>query len=501
MQFQDALRAQYFVRSLEIQLEEITRFFSGDLTFFLTRLCHQLDQILLPVIATEIAQAKELGFLTGNTPEERYHSFFIQDDQFTKPAKDLPQKYPFLFTLLDQTIADTFTNLKQALIRARKETFSNIASVDLITESDKHRGQQVLLFTFDDETKRVYKPRDLMPEKLFNDFVSHLNLEPCYALKAPHILPRSGYGWMEYVPHAPCQSQQDISDFFRRAGVLLAVADTLNFSDGHYENIIASGPYPTIIDGETLFQNYNKKALEEKSILSTGLIQKAHPNQKKMVYYSAFQMDQKELYHVLYPHTQNERTDLLEVHFRCFEKRRFHNLPFIGDQHFYAQDFCTEILEGLEYGYQQIHQNAHTILSDERWWKTLSTTECRTIMNHTVNYAFLLRRIQQPDVCQSKESAINLIKEKLKSTCYTSYEIEDLLAGNIPYFYHHPSQSSVYSGDRKKYAAHFSETSIDQIKRNLHETPTKKIRQASNLVDSYLNTRKKAPKHEASPAA
>lgn len=497
MQFQDALRAQYFIRSLEKEIQEITRIFSGDLDPFVNSLCQQLDQILLPTIAYEIGQAKEKNLLKGDTSKKRYQSFFIQDGKFTSLAKQVPQKYPFLFEQIDRMILDAFLNLKKGLKRAQQEPiFPPVIAVELLVKSDKHCGKQALLFTLQNQSKWIYKPRDLKSDQLFAMFISHLHLAPPFMLISATTLPREGYGWMEFQPHLSCQSKQDIQEYYQRAGVLLAIADTLQYSDGHYENLIARGPYPIIIDGETLFQNYDFETLKEKSVLSTGLIQKVKPHGKKISYFSAFQASQKQVYQVLYPHALYERTDNLATEFHGLQENFSTNLPYIGNTFYLAQDFGHEIMNGIRYGYNQIHLYADSLLADFSWWETLRLAQIRTLKHHTVNYAFLLRRIQQPDVCQSKEKAHNLIRKKLKQTPYTAYEIEDLLNGNIPYFTHYTDGSSLYNGKGEEYTAEFSETSIDQIKRNIRENPTKKINSAEQLIKIHLGMKN----HEPSPA-
>ena len=112
MQFPDALRAQYYIRPLKNELKKISLFFEGDLSCFISKLSRALDQILLPVVAHELESAKNANELTGKTPAERYRSFFIQNHNFTQQAQNLPKKYPFLFSQLDQTIVSAFNNPK-----------------------------------------------------------------------------------------------------------------------------------------------------------------------------------------------------------------------------------------------------------------------------------------------------------------------------------------------------------------------------------------------------
>ena len=501
MQVQDALRAQYYFRALENKLESIRPYFGGDLSPFFRKVCHSLDQILLPLVAFELGEAKEKGELEGETPEERYRSFFLQDGEFTERAKSLPGKYPQLFSQLDQTLEDAFSNLRIAITRFKQEAkLSPAKTVDLISHSEKHNGEQTLLFTCEDGSKWIYKPRDLRPDILLSEFVLHLNLPHPYDLKAPQILAREGYGFMGFLEHAPCKSRQDVHDYFRRAGVVLAIADSLNYTDGHFENLIASGPYPFLIDGETLFQNFDAKALKEKTILSTGLVQRTAPNEKKKAFHSAFQANQKEVYHILFPHALNERTDDLQVVFHGYREGIMHNLPHYEGSYFFAQNFMDEFIQGFEIGYNAITTHRDTILNDRNWWDRVFNLRALKLVRHTVNYIFLLRRIQQPDASESREKAAALITEKLGDSPYTSYEIRDLMKGNVPYFFHHPSERFFSNGDGERYPENLPETALDQIKRHLLSRNDNTRNEACELLKTHLLHAKRISQHEPSPA-
>lgn len=498
MHVQDALRAQYFFATLEKKFEEVRRLFTGDLSLFLRALCLQLDQVILPVIAHEISLAKDENRLKGNTPEERYQSFFIENHQFTPKAKSLPQKYPLVFSYLDQTLVDAFANLKSALNRLQSEKMlGEIQSISLISHSDKHQGQQTLLLQNKEGVKWIYKPRDLRPDQLLSRFISHLKLQPPYDLKTPDVFPRQSYGFIQFIERSPCQTEKELQDYYRRAGVLLAITDALNYTDGHSENLIACGPYPILLDGETLFQNYDSKSLKEKTVLSTQLIQKTSPDENKKAFHAAFQADQKSVYHLLYPHALNERSDSLKVELHGYREGIFHNLPHLNGVSFIAQDFISEVVEGFRIGYDAITKHASSILQDQEWWPILGSLDARALLRPTFNYVFLQRRIQQPDLATDQKNALAFMQHKLGDTATTSYEIRDLFLGNIPYFCHHPSKRHLYNGEGEKYENHFLETSLEQVKNNLKNRSSHEREAACSLVATHLTR----AKHETSPAA
>jgi len=120
--------------------------------------------------------------------------------------------------------------------------------------SDPHQGgRTVLLVRWSSGARAVYKPRPLGLEAAFAELVEWINaradLPP---LRAPGVVRREAHGWVEFVEHAPCDGPEAAARFYRRCGGLLAVAYAVGGSDFHYENLIAAGEHPVLIDLETL---------------------------------------------------------------------------------------------------------------------------------------------------------------------------------------------------------------------------------------------------------
>ncbi len=120
--------------------------------------------------------------------------------------------------------------------------------------SDPHRhGRTVFLLTFGSGDRLAYKPREMSVDCAFSDLLAWVNacgISP--TLKVFRVLDRVTYGWMEYVPSLPCQSQQEVKHYYQRVGMLLCLLYLLDGTDIHDENLIACGDMPVIIDLETI---------------------------------------------------------------------------------------------------------------------------------------------------------------------------------------------------------------------------------------------------------
>ena len=131
--------------------------------------------------------------------------------------------------------------------------------------SDPHRGgRAVAILSFgsaapddvgNDLGKVVYKPKDMQVDQVYQDFLQGLNdastLPPLRCLR---VLSCDGYGFMEWVEHRTCDSDEELTSFYTNAGRTMAVLHLLGCTDCHYENLIASGDQLVLIDTETLLE-------------------------------------------------------------------------------------------------------------------------------------------------------------------------------------------------------------------------------------------------------
>ncbi len=123
--------------------------------------------------------------------------------------------------------------------------------------SDRHNdGRSVLIVTFEDGVRIVYKPKDLRLDVAWHGLVARLNQSsPPLELRAVRAVDCGNYGWTEFIDHTGCADERGWDLFFRRAGAWLALLHGFAATDMHQENIIAAGDHPVPIDLETLLQS------------------------------------------------------------------------------------------------------------------------------------------------------------------------------------------------------------------------------------------------------
>jgi type 2 lantibiotic biosynthesis protein LanM len=152
--------------------------------------------------------------------------------------------------------------------------------------SDRHNhGRSVAAVTFESGLKLVYKPRNTGIEAWHFRLLGRLNKAGApFQFRALNVLPGTGYGWIEFAEHNVCRSHAARSSYYRNAGAMLCILHVLRARDCHFQNLVASGVHPVLVDAETLFQPQRSGDPEFGSVTDTGLIPCWRPGPSGHIY-------------------------------------------------------------------------------------------------------------------------------------------------------------------------------------------------------------------------
>lgn len=407
----DSYRAQYYLQDIQKQAKVLKRHLASkslpfkvqDAEGIIKSICAsaaiEADALIAPIVAAEIHRAKQNNSLRGQTPSDRYESFFINHENasWSDHAKTLSKKYPDIFETLKICIENFFNNIIECLTRLensgeRIAEFLHINGRLNLTEilasgSDKHcNGRQVVFLMFQDGKRIVYKPRNLQTDLLLSDYIEALDLTGPYQPRLAKVV-HSGphYGWCEHISHTPCRAPGEIKDFHKNTGAILAILDSLNFTDGHHENFIACGPKLILIDCETILTNlsYYEGKIDPTKILFTGMLQEKEkedaPQDNRV---SGLHAESMELLYPLHPYILNERTDELAIHYRCIiNQEKIENSP--TGQTIRIKDYASEVMEGYSHTVRII-RNRSSKLKKNRFSARARDTATTTYPAHNV---------------------------------------------------------------------------------------------------------------------
>ncbi|SDE49131.1 type 2 lanthipeptide synthetase LanM family protein [Glycomyces harbinensis] len=206
------------------------------------------------------------GRLTGEDPGQRFQDFCRQlsTDEVALP---LWREYCVLARLVVtqlrfwiDTQLELFTALADdiELIRSEIPGMADAGRLESISigEGDRHRnGRSVGILRFDQGTV-VYKPRNLGMDVAYNGLIDWINAQdPSHDLRSVATLHRGEHGWAQFLESDQAVGAAGAERFAWRTGALAAVLYALHATDFHFENVMASGEYPVLVDLETLLHS------------------------------------------------------------------------------------------------------------------------------------------------------------------------------------------------------------------------------------------------------
>jgi type 2 lantibiotic biosynthesis protein LanM len=226
----------------------------------------QLLSMLSRTMVLELHVARIQGLLKGDTPQDRFRSF-VAHIRERDHALIFFQEYPVLarqlLNRIDQWVTCSLEFLQRlcadwAVIRT---TFSPAHTPGRLVQvdggaGDKHRGgRSVLIAKFSSGFQIVYKPRSLAVDRHLQQLLVWLNDRGNHPpFRTITLLDCETYGWVEFIAAHSCATSEEVRYFYERQGAYLALLYALEATDFHYENQIASGEHPMLIDLEALFQ-------------------------------------------------------------------------------------------------------------------------------------------------------------------------------------------------------------------------------------------------------
>ncbi len=231
---------------------------------FLPNLASYLS-IITRTLVLELNVARLQDRLHGASAEERFQDF-IQQTRQKSGLLPLLEEYPVLARLIVNAVnrwlhysLEFLSHLCADWSQILDTFFSQHEPGMLISAEsgagDVHRGgRSVFTLTFSSGQRLMYKPKSLAIDIHFQELLTWLNARGDYPpFRTMVLLDRGTYGWSEYVQAYSCTTQDEIIHFYERQGAYLALLYALDATDFHFENLIASGDQPILIDLEALF--------------------------------------------------------------------------------------------------------------------------------------------------------------------------------------------------------------------------------------------------------
>jgi type 2 lantibiotic biosynthesis protein LanM len=433
----------------------------------------RLASLAARTLVLELNVERVSGRLAGTTAKERFADF-IRSQAGTDRLTALFAEYPVLARLLGQACqhaADAHVELLERFDADRELIVMRLLGgadpgdlVEIQTGSgDSHqRGRSVAILHFADGRRVVYKPRSLDLHRHFGGLVSWLNSKVLgLGLRTVESLNRPGYGWLEFVEHRPCTQVAEVDRFYRRQGALLALLYAVDGADIHYENLIACGDQPVLVDVETLFHPMLEQPTATgpdpaarvlaSSVHRMALLPQMLLGEHGAVDVSGLGGDKG----VEYPSDtvawDGVGTDAMRLVRRRGEFRGATNRPRLGASDIEPAEYRAAMLGGFREGYDAIVRHRSELIG---LLTACTNDEIRIVARPSQVYATLLDESTHPDVLRDAvqrervfdaltiDSACDLARQRLIPS-----ELTDLWAGDLPMFTSKPGSRDLWAAD------------------------------------------------------
>lgn len=430
----------------------------------------KLLTIVTPVLVLELNVARVKQCLKGETPEKRFLHFCRTLEKKTV-RKAIFEEYPLLareittavkfwvesrFEFAGRFLADR-TAIGELLGDDRLHTPMTVE----FGAGDTHRsGRSVAVIRFSNGKQIVYKPRDVAIDVAFAGLVDWINRQRCVPdLSTPRVIQRKSYGWVEYIDQSACRSTDEVKMYYKRLGALLATLYALCATDFHYENIIARGSMPILVDLEALFHpddlyveadsRFAKTSAQvmRESVMAVGLLPSPtftqEPDDRSGTDLSGLSDAAGQLSPTSVPVWDNYGRDDMHLVRRRMPLRGGRNVPFLGANPVRPLDFESDVIWGFSTVYELFAKNKAFFLSNQSPLRSFQNCEIRVIVRPTRVYDELLREARHPDLMR------NAI-DRERFLCYLwglefagseedrfsliSSELRQLNLGDIPHF-------------------------------------------------------------------
>jgi lantibiotic modifying enzyme len=439
---------------------------------YASQLGNALAELAARTLVLELNVARVRGELSGDTGQQRFTDF-VRRVATRAGLVALLQEYPVLARLVSQAAENSLAAHAELLARYASDRaaivdglLSGVDPGPLVSVrtglGDGHRGgRSVALLGFADGRQLVYKPRPLDLHVHFGALLDWLNgAVPGLDLAGVPALARDGYGWLAYVAAGPCHRRAEVDRFYRRQGALLALLYALDAADVHYENLIACGDQPILVDIETLFHPelpepgavYRDPAADAlaRSVLRTHLLPQRLVGEHGTLDVSGLGGDPGGLF----PHDlvgwQLPATDEMRLTRQPVAFSGARNRPRLDGRDQDVVDHLAALLDGFRSGYDAITRDRDGFLTLAA---RCQDDTIRIVPRPTQIYARLLTESTHPDLLRDaldRDRVLDLLwaasVDEPTRWRLVDCEIEGLWAGDIPLFTGRPGSRDVYAG-------------------------------------------------------
>lgn len=462
---------------------------------FVIHLAFQLQDICLRTLISEMHSYKQRSLLLGKDEKEEYR-YFCEHIVGSAPfEKELFTQYPVLCRCVEEKVESLASYYAEVTMHfyedkvklqemcGKEPGVQEISKIVKITGdfSDLHQnGKQVLRIHFDNGTELFYKPRPMENEKRYQELLDWISRRTGTKQYSYPFLSFSDHSWCSAVEYKPCDSKEQLKRYYTRLGEQLFLAYLLGTKDLHYENIVASGEYPVLIDLESLVNlQHNRKrttANDEvlyelsQSVLFMGILPFYDRSREwQGADTSAVSGRGGQVYPFKVPTVMEAETSGMYIGYKNPVSEEAHNRARLNGQFCPPYLYEKEMLQGFSAAYRIVMENKQEFSKE---LQKLQKAVSRFLAADTQRYGMVLSGSYHPELLidGAKRELFLYTMWKGRGMCeepVVKSEVKCLLNGDIPYFYYTLDSTGLCTAQGEEVEHYFTEPAIDILYRRL----------------------------------
>jgi type 2 lantibiotic biosynthesis protein LanM len=480
---------------------------------------NRLMNMLSRTLVLELHLARLDGQLDGATPEDRFRKYLEslgQPGALRRMLSDYPVLRRRLAGCLEQWVEATAELLEHltADIDVLRSTLlpdgepGRLQSVSGDLADYHSNGRSVRILIFSSGARVVYKPHSLAIGQQWSRLLEWLNangFSPDFRLL--RYVDRGNYGWMEYVESFPCRSAEEVQSFYERQGGYLALLYLLGATDFHYENVIAAGAQPLLVDLESLLgvsipppksiQGSDRaEEMLSQSVLRTGLLPLPWgPTSEDGQDLSGIGATEGQPSPYSAPEWTNAGTDSVHFERKPAAIFRAQNRPTLNGEPVDLLSQTNAVLGGFRRAYLVLMRQRESLLAPGGPIHALAGVEVRVILRDTRTYAVLLEDSVHPDLLRDALNCDWLFSRLWFSVAdqpafahVIAAEHKALWRGDVPRFVTRVGSRDIWTCSGDWIPEFLTESSLDTVRRQISNLTTHDLEQQSWLIRASLVT-------------
>jgi type 2 lantibiotic biosynthesis protein LanM len=490
---------------------------SGMAKILLENLCQRLFYLSEWILLAHYMVAEK--DLDGNRITEKLDAFCATLEE-PEVHTYFKEKYPLLFegvhleirqwinqsVRLTERFIEDFPTITEALLEGKNP--GNIQHIKFGL-GDRHRGgETVSLLTFESGVKIIYKPGNRSLDQHFSVLCDWIDQHIHVGFRMPKVVSMSMHSWVEYIEKEDCTDEIQLHRFYERTGCLLGILYALEASDFHYENIIACGEFPVLIDLESFFQPvFPEEGAEgsqgiDNSVLRTGLLPRI---------FSTGEADATDISGLGDAAGAPGIVETLEFSFdengslQASRKKGplngGQNVPVInGKKRKLTRKSGEDIIQGFRKAYHFIRLNAEAVIEKLEPFKN---DEIRVLFRNTVVYNHLLKESRHPEILKTYEALDNhltwldfALKDCPLVRYFSEAEKKDLKQHDIPFFYTKVNERHLWHDGKILWNDFFQKNGLEGVTAKINALCKDDLERQCWIIDASLVIGEKLKKPE-----